>query len=100
MMAGEDEIDYEKVFSADMSLLNRRFVEYIGEEPIAFAYPFGIRSPTGKDLLLSSGCRALFTCDERVNYVSRNPQCLYELGRFNRPNGANRYQFFLKMGIS
>ncbi len=100
MMTGENEIDYEKVFSADMSLLNRRFNEYIGEEPIAFAYPFGIRSPTGKDLLLSSGCRALFTCDERVNHISRDPQCLYELGRFNRPNGANRYQFFLKMGIS
>ena len=100
MMAGENEIDYEKVFSADMNLLNRRFEEYIGEEPIAFAYPFGIRSPTGKDLLLSSGCRALFTCDERVNHISRDPQCLYELGRFNRPNGANRYQFFLKMGIS
>lgn len=100
MMAGEDEIDYEKVFSADMALLNRRFEEYIGTVPIAFAYPFGIRTPTGKGLLLSSGCRALFTCDERVNHISRDPQCLYELGRFNRPNGANRYEFFLKMGIS
>lgn len=100
MMSGESEVDYERIFSADMTLLNGRFTDNIGSAPKAFAYPFGIRSPTGKDLLLSSGCRALFTCDERVNTVFRDPTCLYELGRFNRPDGTNRYEFFLKMGIS
>lgn len=99
-MSGEDELDFEKIFSADMTLLNGRFREHLGSEPIAFAYPFGIRSPAGKELLLASGCRALFTCDERVNSIRRDPSCLYELGRFNRPNDANRYEFFLKMGIS
>ncbi len=100
MMTGEAETDYEKVFSADMSLLGRRFSEHLGFEPIAFAYPFGIRCPSCKNMLISSGCRALFTCDERVNYISRDPDCLYELGRFNRPESADRYEFFAKMGIS
>lgn len=100
MMSGESEIDYERVFSADMNLLNGRFAEHIGAAPLAFAYPFGIRCPTGKDLLLASGCRVLFTCDERINHITRDPECLHELGRYNRPNGANRYNFFLKMGIS
>lgn len=100
MMTGEAETDYERVFSADMNLLNGRFEEHIGAAPTAFAYPFGIRCPTGKGLLLASGYRVFFTCDERVNTITRDPECLYELGRYNRPNDANRYRFFLKMGIS
>lgn len=100
MMAGEAETDYERVFSADLNLLNGRFSEHLGFKPLGFAYPFGIRCPSCKNLLIASGCRALFTCDERVNYISRDPGCLYELGRYNRPNGANRYEFFRKMGIS
>ncbi|MDD6188006.1 MAG: polysaccharide deacetylase family protein [Clostridiales bacterium] len=100
MMKGEAATDYEKVFSADLTLLNQRFAEYIGEVPPAFAYPFGIRCPECREILLSSGFRALFTCDEHVNSITHNPECLHELGRYNRPNSANRYSFFSKMGIS
>ena len=82
-----------------MALLNARFSEHLGFVPLGFAYPFGIRCPSCKNLLLSSGCRALFTCDERVNYITQEPGSLYELGRFNRPEDANRYEFFLRMGI-
>ena len=99
IMSGENEKDYENVFSTDMALLNARFSEHLGFVPLGFAYPFGIRCPSCKNLLLSSGCRALFTCDERVNYITQEPGSLYELGRFNRPEDANRYEFFLRMGI-
>ena len=99
MMSDEAETDYAKTFSSDISQLNSRFTEHIGAEPLSFAYPFGIRCSVSRRLLLDSGCRAMFTCDERVNHITHDPGCLYELGRFNRPNDANRYWFFLKMGI-
>ncbi len=99
MMNGEADADYEQIFAADMALLNSRFLEHIGSAPTAFAYPYGIRNPLAKEQLLASGCRALFTCDERVNYITRSAEALYELGRYNRPNSANRYEFFVRMGI-
>lgn len=100
MMRGEGEADYRKAFSKDMTLLSERFRKHIGAEPIAFAYPFGIRNSLCRELLTEKGFRALFTCDERVNVISRDPGCLYELGRFNRPDGADRYELFRRMGIS
>lgn len=99
IMAGESAGDYEKSFSADINLLNSRCAEHIGEIPLGFAYPFGIRSKVAAELLINAGYRALFTCDEKINYITREPDCLYELGRFNRPNGVDRQQLFSQMGI-
>ena len=39
------------------------------------------------------GFRCTLGCEERVNTVTRNPDCLFELGRFNRPAGQSTESF-------
>ena len=99
MHYGETLEAYTEAFNGDLAQINQRFEKYIGSVPTAFAYPYGIRCPEGRELLQSAGYKAIFTCDERVNTIRRDPACLVELGRFNRPYSASRETFFARMGI-
>lgn len=97
IMKGESVSSYEMVFSRDLDLLERRFITYIGEKPVAFAYPFGFYCEEAKEILRSRGYAVLFTCIERVNKLTGDPEELLSLCRFNRPSNMNREQFFKKI---
>ena len=61
--------------------------------PTCYTYPFGACSKESETLLKSMGFRCTLGCEERVNTVTRNPDCLFELGRFNRPAGQSTERF-------
>ena len=55
----------------------------------AFAYPYGFVEPLADALLRNQGYVATMTSEPHVNRLSRDPDCLYRMGRFNRSGLAD-----------
>lgn len=97
---GETLEQYSEFLSDDVSKMKEKMLKYTGRAPIAFAYPFGSYSAESEDILKKCGIEIVLTCEERVNIIKKaEPECLFRLGRYNRPNGISSESFFEKMGI-
>jgi peptidoglycan/xylan/chitin deacetylase (PgdA/CDA1 family) len=83
-LGAEDHNEYLNALRTDIEK-SQTLIENCGApRPQTFAYPFGKYSREGREILIDLGFRALLTCNERVSKISHSPECLYELGRFNR----------------
>ncbi|MBP3389542.1 MAG: polysaccharide deacetylase family protein [Clostridia bacterium] len=91
---GETLTAYTTVLTNDVSRAQMLFQQELGLSPTAFFYPFGAIGKGQLDILKSMGFRATFTCTARLNTLSRDPDCLYELGRFLRPPNSSAENFF------
>lgn len=94
---GESLASYSLAFNKDLDELENRFQDYIGEKPVAFAYPYGFCCNEAKEILRSRGYSVVFTCYEHVNKLTGDKEELLSLCRFNRPNNIDRNQFFKKL---
>ncbi len=65
--------------------------------PNTFTYPYDYYCRESVQILQQMGFEATLTCNEKLNYISRDRDYLYGLGRFNRPNGLNSEAFFEKI---
>jgi len=45
------------------------------------------------EYLVRRGFRASLSCRERTNLITRDPACLFRLGRYNRPSGMSTAEF-------
>ena len=77
-----------------------RLAELAGVTATAFVPPFGLKSEHTTDIAVSMGFSAILTCSETVTHLTRDPECLYSIGRFNRPSGISTSEFMKKLGIS
>lgn len=92
---------YREFLSSDVSKMKTAMVNNIDEAPFAFAFPFGSFSSESTEILKECGFKLTFTCEERVNTIKKaEPESLFGLGRYNRPEGISSESFFEKMGIS
>ena len=57
--------------------------------PTCYTYPFGACSEESERILKDMGFLCTLGCEERVNLVTRDAGCLYEMGRFNRAAGES-----------
>ena len=80
----ESEEEYRKAISEDFQRLQREIRENIGFYPVVFTYPFGSVSRESLPVIRDSGFLMTLTCREQENYITRDPQCLYGIGRYNR----------------
>ena len=62
-------------------------------EPKCYTYPFGACSEESERVLKSMGFLCTLGCEEKVNTISRSPECLFELGRFNRAAGESTERY-------
>ena len=90
---GEDETRYETLLRKDTEQTQTLITDAGLPAPTCYTYPFGACSKESETLLKSMGFRCTLGCEERVNTVTRNPDCLFELGRFNRPAGQSTESF-------
>ena len=90
---GEDETRYETLLREDTEQTQTLITDAGLPAPTCYTYPFGACSKESEALLKSMGFRCTLGCEERVNTVTRNPDCLFELGRFNRPAGQSTESF-------
>ena len=93
-MTGESEAGYRAALEADLTrFLSESEAHGVALSP-AIAYPYGAYSRTALETACALGLPVGFTCDERVNRLTRAGGELRRLGRFNRPHGAAGEKIF------
>ena len=98
--SGESEEAYRAMLTADLMKNQEAIQSHTGATPTALVYPYGAFSPATTRTAKDCGFLATLTCEEQINTVTPgDPDCLYGLGRFNRPAGKESAAFFKKLGI-
>lgn len=98
-MNGESPYEYKAALRQDVQTMQDKLAEYCGVTATAFTPPYGIESDETLSVIKDMGFRAVLTCTEQVNLLTQDPDCLYHIGRFNRPSGISTAQFMKKLGI-
>lgn len=93
-MNGESSERYRAALSDDLSHFQSEFSAHTGRTAEALALPYGSYSDETISLCSELGFRAIFTCTEQVNHLSRCPSSLLTLCRYNRPYGPDSASFF------
>ncbi len=95
--SGESAAAYALALRADLQTAQELLTLHTGKTPTAFVYPFGAVSREAKDILKSLGFSATLVCAEKINILSRDPECLFGLGRYLRPSGSTPEAFFARL---
>lgn len=82
---GEDLEHYKKFLNDDIGKLQKEVEEHLGKAPLCFTYPFGSVSNASFDILKEMGFKATLSCEEGINKITKDPECLYMLDRYIRP---------------
>lgn len=93
---GESDDEYKKILEEDINKLQNEFKENTGYVPTCFTYPFGGISNSSLDIIKELGFKASLSCEEGINKITKNPNSLYLLKRYNRPSYVSTYNIFKK----
>ena len=91
---GEDADTYQQMLRDDLSRLQARMQEMCGTVPTVFAYPYGFVCPESVPVLREMGFTCTLTCLERPNVITRDPDCLLGLFRYDRTPDESTEAFF------
>lgn len=94
---GESNEKYHELLTADLSKEQKLIEEKTGITPTAFFYPFGAISDDSEEIIKSLGFKATFDCENKMNFISKDPACLFRLHRFLRPPNISSEEFFQKI---
>ena len=93
---GESEAAYREIFLADTEKAQNLLKEYVGVTPTVYTYPFGAYCKESEALIKEMGFKGSFiTCDKH-NTITKDPNCLYKLNRYNRPAHISTEEFMQK----
>jgi len=95
-LKGESKEQYQKLLRDDLQELQNCLEAYCGVEPLVFTYPYGFVHRDSLPVVQEVGFKASFGCSEKINYITRDPACLFCLGRYNRPAGLSTAAFMKK----
>ena len=96
-LAGETAEAYQAMLRDDLVTAQRLLTEKTGVTPTAFTYPYGAMSAEAQAVLEEMGFRASFSCESRVNVITKSLQSLWKLGRYLRTNEGKSEAFFSKL---
>ncbi len=100
-LSGESAEQYRAVLTADAQRVQDALTKRCGLTPLVFTYPYGQISDGADDILREMGFSATLSCYEQVTtLIPGQPECLFSIGRYNRPSGISTADFFARMGIS
>ena len=94
---GETDEHYKNVLEEDILKLQQEFKENTNYIPQCFTYPFGGISNASLDIIKELGFKASLSCEQDINKLTKNPNSLYLLKRYNRPSYISTYNFFQKI---
>ncbi|WP_031472995.1 polysaccharide deacetylase family protein [Agathobaculum desmolans] len=83
----ESEETYGDILREDTAQTQRLLSEARLPVPQCYTYPFGACSAESEQILQEMGFACTLGCEEKINTVTRDPACLYQMGRFNRAAG-------------
>jgi len=95
----ESAASYQKVLYSDLEKMQQETLEHTGQTPTAFVYPFGAVSKESVPVLRKIGFQASMNCMKKMNYITKDPECLFGMGRYIRPTGISSNSFFRKIGL-
>lgn len=96
-LAEESIEEYYSMLSADIGALRTELHEKCGIEPFVFAYPFGALCSESLPVLRDSGILVTLTCREGMNSITRDPDCLYGIFRYNRSGLVSTAEFMERL---
>ncbi len=96
-LSGETNEEYAEKLRQDIGLLQTEIHQHTGITPIAFAYPFGSLSRESIPVLRECGIMITLTCFERPNYITRDPDCLFGIFRYNRSGLYSTEEYMAKL---
>lgn len=94
--SGESSEAYQQVIREDVEKGQLRFVEMTGYAPTAFTYPFGAVSEDSYPVLEELGFRATLDAQGKLFRLTRDPECLRRIPRYNRRWGKPARQIIEK----
>lgn len=94
IILGEDPDRYAAMLREDLVQLQTRAAGKTGISPVIFAYPYGFVCRESIPVLQELGFVCTLTCREDPNYITRDPSCLYGLGRYHRSPSLSTEGFF------
>lgn len=90
----ESDTQYEEILTQDIQKAQNLIKNYTNFEPTAMFYPFGATSKNTDNIIKKLNFKASFLCEDKINIITRNPDCLYNLKRFLRKPGVSSEKFF------
>lgn len=94
---GEDETTYESLLREDTNETQDLLLQAGLPLPQCYTYPFGACSDESETILKDMGFLCTLGCEERMNYITNDPACLYELGRYNRAAGESTESYINRL---
>ena len=80
----ETDEEYKKMLENDI-IKNQKLLKInCGISPVAFTPPFGAINDDALGIVRELGFKVTYGCEEGTNYITRDPECLFELKRYNR----------------
>lgn len=96
-MSGESYEDYRELFLSDIIKTQQLCDENCEFSPNVYTYPFGSAGESAERLVKNYGFSASLGVEEKPNYIEKdNPDCLYNLNRYNRDNNLTTEEFMKK----
>lgn len=96
---GEDKESYKVFLQHDAQEAQELITNAGLPVPKCYTYPFGFASKESEAIFKSMGFQCTLGCQEGLNTVTRDPNCLYLMKRYNRPSGISTGAFMKKAGI-
>lgn len=94
---GESDESYKAALTADVGKMQELTFKYTGKYPVTFTFPYGAMSKNSRSIISEMGFGVILTCEERVNKITCDPQCLMGIGRYNRSGKYTTEKFFDKI---
>ncbi len=81
---GESDTEYRALLTSDLGKLQDSFKTNANYTPTTYTYPFGSVSNVSFDIIKEMGFKASLSCESGMNYITRDPECLYMMKRYLR----------------
>lgn len=94
---GESFETYKNVITEDITKAQTFIKENTGTTPQCFVYPFGAESESTLQIIKDLGFLCTLTCTEKANTITKDPDSLYELGRFRRDRNESMAQLLSRI---
>lgn len=85
---------YKRAITEDIMKLESGMKQELGFGSTAFTYPFGAMSDETPQIIKELGFKASLICEEKINVITKDGDCLYGLGRFIRVHGESSEKLF------
>ncbi len=95
--SGESYEDYRQAFFNDTFKTQHLLEDNCNISPNVYTYPFGFSCSESRHLVVSCGFKASLGVEENMNYIREGePECLFNLYRYNRPSFVSTEDFMKK----